>query len=165
VPLTFLVAACTSAGTPSSEPVVDRTVNGVVDVPMETAPPPAPSPEPINTDFECSSVSDTVLAELNSFISQPQVGTLTSDEVTAVLVGPGNDPTEDWWVVVANTPDVDYNLDYFAYLTNAPGAESVDDSQWIRVNAGAGWGNVRWPEEKIVRGQLAQSYAARCAGE
>jgi len=127
--------------------------------------PAAPLPQAINTDFECSAVPESVLAELNTFISQPQIGRLTSDEVAAVMLGPGNNPTENWWVVVANTPDIDYHLNYFAYLTDAPGIESGDDSRWIRINAGAGWDNVRWPKEKIVRGQLAQDYAARCAAE
>ena len=120
------------------------------------------APGDANAEFECEHPSPAVLEELNNFIALPAVGNLTTNDVVTVLVGPGNDPNVNYWVLAADKPDHDYNTNYFAYLTNAPGLATPSEALWIRVNAANAWENVQWPNDKIARGQLAQAFAVEC---
>jgi len=151
--------------------------------PEATRPAVLPSPAQLNRqrlaqadDFgmACKPPTESVMAWLRQ-TGHPE---LPESDVAMVFASPGNNPDEDWWVVAAvSASDAWGGIDRVSgmarndvsFLTNAPDDEKPTQDRWIDVGrpllARRGvvdWSAVRWPDERIERGQAAQAKALSC---
>jgi hypothetical protein len=125
----------------------------------------------------CEEPTDEVLSWLNanlSFRIREQVaGELGTGDAVMVSVGPGNNPDEYWWIVAVRDINVDTRQPRDrTFLTNTPSEEQPSGQTWIQVRPHIngvgpngerdGWGFVRWPEERILKGQQAENFALAC---
>ena len=163
-----LMSACTGGlapAPPTSAPSA-TAASPRPSVGSPAAAPPAPVP---SSELTCVAPDERVLGWLHGKVRDD----LPSSDVAMVEVGPGDDPTEVWWVVAARSySDAwgqrgEYNP--VSFLTTAPSA--VGTGAWIDIGRAllaaedsTDWSEVSWTGDRLARGQQAQALALSCLG-
>lgn len=81
-----------------------------------------------------------------------------------INVGQGLTSSEDWWVVVYDSPADSGNgtpREVRRYLTTAPSNPQYT-GQWIELGKKDPWRSVHWPDSKLVVAQSALEKATQC---
>ena len=155
---------------PTSETISAEGVATTNPVEIPTPPPSVPGNDKGADNYICEEPVSEVMSWLSDF-PQMRPATWTPADVSTVLVGSGNNSEELWWIVAVR----DYNVDTgkredMVFLTNAPSPLQPSGETWIRVDefnrqfdpGSDPWQTVRWPNDRIAKGQRAEAVALNC---
>lgn len=170
-----LMSACTTglepAPTTSAVPLAatasprPAAASSVAATPAATTPVHVASPE-----LTCVAPDEHVLGWLQGSLRDD----LPASDAVMVEVGPGDNPSETWWVVAARSysdawgQKGEYNP--VSFLTTAPNDSGTGG--WIAIGralraaqGSADWSGVSWTGDRLARGQQAQALALSCIDE
>ncbi len=162
--LVVLVVALLSACTAGLEPA--PTAPAVPRPPVASSAPATPAPV-ASGELTCVAPDEQVLGWLHGRVRDD----LPASDAVMVEVGPGDSPSETWWVVAARSysdawgQSGEYNP--VTFLTTA--ADDSGAGRWIAVGRALGaskgstdWSDVSWTGDRLARGQQAQALALSC---
>lgn len=175
-----LMSACTAGSEPArtTASAVPRAAAAASPTPAVVSsgtatPPPAvaslvtPTPSAGMTgELTCAAPDEHVLGWLQEEL-RPD---LPASDVVMVEVGPGDDPSQTWWVVAARSYSDAWGGPAYnpvSFLTTAPDGSA--DGRWIHIGralqapeGSADWSQVSWTGDRLARGQAAQALALSC---
>lgn len=171
-----LLSACTAGSAPAGTTTPDPGAAAATPPPESPAtatPTPAvtssatATPGLVSTEeLACAAADEHVLFWLRERVG----GEVPASDVVMVEVGPGEEPTQTWWVVAARSYSDSWGgpgYNPISFLTTAP-AGAVD-ADWIAIGralqapeGSTDWSNVSWTGDRLARGQQAQALALSC---